>query len=43
MYYMEVIFYEKGGNEWLILTMIRPGDDDRINVSFDFLYPGEVA
>ncbi|XP_066923232.1 uncharacterized protein [Clytia hemisphaerica] len=41
MYYMEVLFYDIGGNDWLSLTMVRPGDEDRINVSFDYLYPAD--
>ena len=45
MYHMEVIYYNKTGGEtggaWLMLDMMRPGDEDLIPVSFDYLYRGK--
>ncbi|XP_066916415.1 uncharacterized protein [Clytia hemisphaerica] len=39
LYYIELLFYEHFGGDWLICSMIRPGDVDRIIVSSDHLYP----
>ncbi|XP_066910743.1 uncharacterized protein [Clytia hemisphaerica] len=39
MYYMEVLHYEGVGSDWLVVEMIRPGDQDRVQVSLNFLYP----
>ena len=37
-YYMEVLFHQGPGSDWLMLSMIRPGDEDRIIVGADHLY-----
>ena len=39
LYYIEVLFYEGHGNDYLVLSMTRPGDEDRMIVSTDHLYP----
>lgn len=38
MYYMELLFYQGTGGDHLLLSMIRPGDEDRIIVGADHLY-----
>ena len=43
MYYIEVLYYDVDGNDWLVFDMIRPGDQDMIPVSLKYLYPGKIS
>ena len=36
---MEVLLSDAGGNDWIGLAMIQPGDVEQIPVSLDYLYP----